>query len=154
MLPVQMAILRAFQKAVENPDLPQPVRHKLRDMDPVTARWVRLLSQLNIHAQAAEKAAMISAKQMILDENVKQKQQELERAMKAANRAPQKSYASKKKFEPTPVEWGPKMNRAKELWNNMYWTRTPDACAHPEEFWRRTGDKSGLRWICCQCGQY
>ena len=46
------------------------------------------------------------------------------------------------------------MGRAKEPWNNLRWTREPEACEHPQDFWRRTRDRAGLRWLCLQCGQY
>ena len=90
MLPLQGAILRKFQEAVQQPDTRKPARYRIRDSTPSMTQWVRFVNQLNIHAQVAEKAAMISAKRLILDEHVKQKEEELERALIAAGRAPQK----------------------------------------------------------------
>ena len=87
MLPIQSSILRKFQQAVENPDIPAPVRHRIRDLPQVLLNWCRMINQLNVHAKVAEKAAMISAKRLILEDNVKQKEKELERALIASLRS-------------------------------------------------------------------
>ena len=74
MLKLQGDILKKFQEAVQNPDARKPARYRIMDLTPALTQWVRFVNQLNIHAQVAEKAAMISAKRLILEDHVKQKE--------------------------------------------------------------------------------
>ena len=99
---LQGAILRAFRDAVDNPEVRKPQKFKIRDMTPITYRWSRMITQLNIIAKVEEKTAMLEARRRIVDDKVREAEEELERCKKAANRAPQKKMPSRKK--PTSVD--------------------------------------------------
>ena len=136
MLPLQQQIVNSLLNATKNPDLPEVVRKRIMDQDPIVTRWERLVNQLNIIAKAAVSAGMLVCKKKILDEKVEEAKSEYERTLKAAGRALQKVKPGRPKMDVMnlPMEWGPKMGRAPNGWRGTHWTREPDVCDHPRNF--------------------